>query len=253
MRLGLVLTLGLILAPVTVEAQATEKVYRIGILGNVPLADSYGALLWGAFTEGLRELGYMDGQNVSLEYVSSDGKYERLADQASELVHRKPDVIVAPADQNAIAAKRATQTIPIVMIGDPVGSGLVSSLARPGGNVTGLSVFEGGYEIVGKRLELLKEMVPRASHVAVLLNPGNPSHALGLKEVETAARSLKVQLHTLQARHPDDFDRAFAAMTKAHADGFLRLAAFGINSEDTYGSLFHHCSKRAMSLTAALL
>src|SRR4030095_3974258 len=113
----------------------------------------------------------------------------------------------------------------------------------------GLSVFAGGYEIVGKRLELLKEMVPRASRVAVLLNPGNPFHALGLKEVETAARSLKVQLHTLQARHPDDFDRAFAAMTKEHADGFLRLAAFGIHSEDTYGSIFHHCSKRAMSLT----
>jgi putative ABC transport system substrate-binding protein len=222
---------GALAAPVGVQAQLPEKARRIGILGNVPLNDSYGALLWGAFTQGLRELGYVDGQNVSIEHVSSEGKYERLADLAAGVVRRNPDVIVVPADQNALAVKHATQTIPIVMIGDPVGSGLVASHARPGGNITGVSTVAGGYEIVGKRLELLKEVAPRASRIAVLSNPGNPSHALGLNEVETAARSLNVQLHALQTRHPDDFEKAFAAMTNERADAVLILGdgMFGLH------------------------
>ena len=120
-------------APLAAGAQQAGKVFRIGILGNVPITESYGAALWGAFIQGLREFGYVDGQNISIEHISSEGKYERLPDLAAELVRRKVDVIVVPADQNALAVKQATRTIPIVMIGDPVGSGLVASLARPRG------------------------------------------------------------------------------------------------------------------------
>src|SRR5712691_2821826 len=148
-------TLGLLAAPLAAEAQPAGKVPRIGILGNVPLTDPEGARVWGAFIQGLRELGYVEGKNVTIEWRSSEGKYERLPELAAELVRLKVDVIVAPAGQNVVAAQRATRTIPIVMSGltDPVGSGLVTSLGRPGGNVTGLSGFS--TEIVGKQLELL--------------------------------------------------------------------------------------------------
>src|SRR5206468_6229469 len=132
------------------------------------------ATLWGAFIQGLRDLGYVEGQNVTIERVSSEGKYERLPDLAAELVRRKVDVIVVPASQNAMAARKVTRTIPIVIAtaGDPLAGGLVASLARPGGNVTGLTGIVGP-EIGGKRLGLLKEAVPRVSRMAFLFNPGN--------------------------------------------------------------------------------
>src|SRR5262249_32825987 len=131
--------------------------HRIGVLGNVPLAHPVSAQLWGEFFDGLRDLGYVDGQNVTIEYLSSEGKYERLPALAAALVQHKVDVIVVPAVQNVLAAKRATTTIPIVMasVGDPVGNGLVASLARPGGNVTGTSFQTSA--TVGKQLELLKQ------------------------------------------------------------------------------------------------
>jgi putative ABC transport system substrate-binding protein len=206
---------GVLAAPHAVGAQQAGRVYRIGILANV----SGGT--WGAFTQGLRDLGYVEGQNITIEFRSSEGKYERLPDLAAELVRLKVDVIVAPANENVVVAKQATRTIPIVMAGsfDPVGSGLVASLARPGGNVTGLSFR--ATEIEGKRLELLKEIAPRVSRVAVLSNPTNRAiHSL-LGEVEVAARSLGLQLQILEARGADEFQDAFVAMTRERAGALL--------------------------------
>ncbi len=211
-------------APLAADAQQSRRVFRIGILGNVPLTAPEGALLWGAFIQGLRELGYVEGQNITIEYRSSDGKYERLPDLAADLVRLKVDVIVVPAPQNALAAKNVTRTIPIVMAsaGDPVADGLVASLARPGGNITGLSGLVGP-EIGGKRLGLLKEAVPKVSRVAFLSNPANPPSAAYLGETKTAARSVKVQLQMLEAREPGEFERAFAAMTRERVDALLVL------------------------------
>jgi putative tryptophan/tyrosine transport system substrate-binding protein len=222
-RRAFVTGLGAVLAaPVAAHAQQAGRLYRIGVLGNVPITEPYGASLWGAFIQGLRELGYVDGQNISIEYVSSEGKYERLPALAAEFVRRKVDVIVVPADQNALAVKQATSSIPIVMIGDPVGSGLVANLARPGGNITGLSALAGP-EIVGKQLELLKATLPQVSRVAILRNPGNPTHPIWLRQAEIAARSLTIQIQTLQARGPDEFERAFKAMTTEGAGAVLIL------------------------------
>ena len=157
----------------------------------------------GNVCEGLRELGYVDGRNITIENLSSEGKYERLPALAAELVRHKVDVIVAPAAQNVIAAKQATQTIPIVMVsvGDPVGNGLVASLARPGGNVTGTSFLTSA--IVGKQLELLTQITPHVSRLAILLNPANPGHPLTLNEAKGAAHSLGVQRDVPSSPHPD--------------------------------------------------
>jgi putative ABC transport system substrate-binding protein len=213
----------LLAAPLAAGAQQAGKVYRIGILANVPLADPEGARLWGAFIQGLRELGYVEGKNITIEWRFSGGKYERLPELAADLVRLKVDVIVAPATQNVAVAKQATGTIPIVMTGsgDPVGSGLVVSLARPGGNVTGLAVLS--TEIVGKQLELLKEMVPKVSRVAILWNPTNPPHRRALEAAKIAAHSLGIQLDALEAQRPDDLERAFAAMTRERAGALLVL------------------------------
>ena len=217
------LTLATLTVPLTAGAQQAVKVFQIGILANLSLSDSEAAgRLWPAFIQGLRELGYVEGQNITIEWRVSEGRYERLPDLAAELVRLKVDVIVVPADQNALAAQQATRTIPIVMIGDPVGSGLVASLARPGGNITGLSNVVGP-EIAGKWLELLKAAVPQVSRVAILWNPGNPQHAAWLREAGIVARSQKVQVHALEARGPDDFGRAFTAMTRERAGAVLIL------------------------------
>ncbi|RPH54073.1 MAG: ABC transporter substrate-binding protein [Acidobacteria bacterium] len=175
----------------------------------------------GGHSSKLRDLGYVEGQNITIEFRSSEGKYERLPDLAAELVRLKVDVIVAPANENVVVARQATRTIPIIMAGsfDPVESGLVASLARPGGNVTGLSFR--APEIEGKRLELLKEIAPRVSRVAVLSNPTNRAIHSSLAEVEVAARSLRVQVQILEARGPDEFQGAFAAMTRERAGALL--------------------------------
>jgi len=208
---------GLLAAPLAAEAQQAGKTYRIGVLGNVPLTDPRSARLWGAFAEGLRDLGYVDGGNTTIEHRSSEGKYERLPALAAELVRLNVDIIVAPAAQNVLAARQASRTIPIVMasVGDPVGNGLVASLARPGGNVTGTSFLTS--VMVGKQLELLTQISPRVARLAILLNPANPGHPLTLEEAKAAAHSLRVQLQALEARGPDDFERAFAAMAREHA------------------------------------
>jgi putative ABC transport system substrate-binding protein len=213
--------LGLLAAPLASEAQQADRVYRIGILGNVPLSDPGSARLWGAFADGLRDLGYVDGRNITLENLSSEGQYERLPTLAADLVRHKVDVIVAPAVQNVMAAKQVTQTIPIVMVsvGDPVGNGLVASLARPGGNVTGTSFLTSA--LVGKQLELLKQITPHVSRLAFLVNPANPGLPLALEEAKAAAHSLGVQLQAVEARRPADLERAFAAMTRERAGAFF--------------------------------
>ncbi len=211
----------LLAAPVAAKAQQTGKVFQIGILGNISLAEPEGSRLWGAFIQGLRELGYVEGQNITIEWRVTEGKYERLPDLAAQLVNLKVDVIVVPADQNALAAQQATRAIPIVMIGNPVRGGLVANLARPGGNITGLSVL--APEIVGKQLELLKEVIPKVSRVAVLWNPTNPGHSLSLEEAKVATRSLGIQLQISGARGPGEFEGAFAAMTRARVGAVLVL------------------------------
>jgi putative ABC transport system substrate-binding protein len=224
------LTGGLIAVPLAAEAQPAGRSHRIGILGNVPPTEPYGALLWGAFIQGLRDHGYTEGQNISIEHLYSEGKYERLVGLADELVRRRVEVIVVPADQNALAARQATRTIPIVMIGDPVGSGLVASLARPGGNITGLAGIVGP-EVVGKQLELLKAAVPQLSRVAILRNPGNPLHAVLVREAGNVGRSMMLEFQTFEARGPDDFPTAFAAMARDRAGAVLVMTdgMFGIH------------------------
>jgi putative ABC transport system substrate-binding protein len=178
-----------------------------------------------AFRQGLRELGWVEGQNIVIDYRFAEGRFDRLPDLAVELVQLKVDIIVAQPTPAAAAAKNATKTIPIVMIsvGDPVGLGLIASLARPGGNVTGSS-YSVGLEITGKLLELLKETVPKARRVAILSNPANPAHPLAIREVSVAARSLGVQLQLLEARGPNEFDGAFAAMAKERVGALLVVA-----------------------------
>jgi putative ABC transport system substrate-binding protein len=217
---------GLATGSLAAKAQQPVKVYRIGFLGFGSRETT--APYVNAFEDSLRELGYVEGRNITIERRFAEGKIEQLPSLAAELVRLKVDVIMAgPAfayfpGSAGVAASRLTKTIPIVMfVGDPVGSGLVASLARPGGNITGLSLFNP--EIAGKQLELLKEVIPRLALVAVLQNPTDSSHALSLNELDVAARSLRVQLQVLQAREPDEFETAFAAMTRERASALLVL------------------------------
>jgi putative ABC transport system substrate-binding protein len=189
-------------------AQASEKIPKIGLL--LPYSTGPDARIE-AFRQGLRELGYVEGQTIKIEYRWADGKFDKLPDLAADLVHNSVDVIVAGATQASIAAKKSTTTIPIVMIGvsDPVGAGLITSLARPGTNVSGTSSMTA--EIVGKQLELLKETIPNVARVAALWNPANPIfQALQVKETENAARALGIRLRFIEARDPNEIDRAFA-------------------------------------------
>ncbi len=205
---------GLLAAPF-VEAQQAGKVYRIGVLE--PTSMALNAANLDAFRKGLRELGYVEGRNMMIEYRSADGRSERFPDLAAELVRLKVDVILTRGTPAVMAAKNATGTIPVVMAasGDPVLSGVVSSLARPGGNVTGLSAVV--VEVSGKRLELIREVAPGVSRVAALFNMSNPNDALQWKETETAAPTLRVQLQLLDVRKPGDFAGAFDAAVKGRA------------------------------------
>jgi len=210
----------LLAAPLAAEAQQAGRVPRIGFLGT------FAGPAFDAFRQALRELGWVEGQNIAIDYRSAGGRLDRLPDVAAELVRLKVDIIVAEGTQGVAAAKNATETIPIVMIAgsaDPVGLGFIASLARPGGNVTGLS-YSVGPEIVGKLLELLKETVPKVRRVAILSNPANPVQPLFIRELKVAARSLGVQLQLLEARGPDEFDGAFAAMTKERVGALLVVA-----------------------------
>jgi len=206
----------LLLAPCSaVEAQQPAKFPRIGFLS--PFSPSATALWHQAFLQGLRDLGWVEGKNISIEYRYAEGRRDRLPDLVADLVRLKVDIIVASVNTDALVAKKTTRTIPIVMAsaGDPVATGLVDSLARPGGNITGLSQM--APEMAGKRLELLKEIVPKLSRVAVLWNPQGTTSTLNWKELQLPARELGVKLQSLEVQSLNDFDKAFKDATKARA------------------------------------
>jgi putative tryptophan/tyrosine transport system substrate-binding protein len=229
--LAVVITLNLFLAPLAADAQQAATTARIGYL--VPnMANS--PHLHEAFRQGMRDLGYVEGRNLTIEYRDAAGKLERLPALAAELVASKVDVIVATATPHTLAAKQATKTIPIVFtaLADPVTSGLVTSLARPGGNVTGVSFL--APELVGKRLELLKQAVPGIRRVAVLWPPGDVPERTArdlLKGAELAARALGLRLQLVEARGPADFDLAFSKMTTERADALSVLTGAMLFSE----------------------
>ena len=210
----------LVVTGAVAQAQQPKKVYRIGYLSQFePARESSRSE---AIRVALRELGYVEGQNIAIEYRYADGKPDRFPDLAAELVRLKVDIIVAAGGSVIVqAAKNATKTIPIVMMGgglDPVEAGLVESLARPGGNVTGLTLLSG--ELGGKRLELLKEAVPKLSRVAVLHDPANPPTVREVKEVlPVPARALGLTIRSWEVRAADEFEQVFAAITKWRPDG----------------------------------
>jgi len=204
---------------VPVEAQQAEKVYRIGYLSVRSREREKNYLP--AFQEGLKELGYVEGKNIVIDYRWVHRKRERLPAMATELIRLKVELIVTGGGAAARAAQQVSKTIPIVMAEatSPVARGLVQSLARPGGNITGLSLRPP--EVFGKMLELLKETVPNLSHVAVLWNPKGPASTLGWNAIQSPARRMGVQLHSMEVRSPDDLDKAFQAATRADADGLI--------------------------------
>jgi putative tryptophan/tyrosine transport system substrate-binding protein len=223
---------------VPAKAQQPKKIPRVGyISGGYPSGGSGNPE---AFRKGLGELGYVEGKNIIIEYRYAETKLERYPDFLAELIRLKVDVIVTSSTPPTLAARDATKTIPIVFVavGDPVVSGLVTSLSRPGGNLTGLTII--APELSGKRLELLKEAVPRVSRVAILNNPANPVTSLILKETQGAAHALGLQLQSLEARNVKDFESAFEAATKAGVNALVVLV----------DSLFTGNRKRIVDLAA---
>ncbi|MFQ5899788.1 MAG: ABC transporter substrate-binding protein, partial [Candidatus Methylomirabilia bacterium] len=216
----LTLALGLLAGPLPVEAQKAGKVSRMGFLSHRPSPH------YEPFWQGLRERGWVEGQNLIIERRWAKGRSERFPDLAAELVGLQVDAIVAVTSAATRAAMQATRTTSIVMtvVGDPVTSGFVASLARPGGNVTGLSLLA-GLEIEAKRLQLLKEVVPHATRVAVLVNPTNPIHPpIVSQQLPLAAERLRLRLQILEARRPDELESAFEAATRERAEALLVLA-----------------------------
>jgi putative ABC transport system substrate-binding protein len=210
----------LLAAPLATQAQQTSKVRRIGYL-SAPTRESVEPVVQ-AFLRALRELGWVEGQTLLIEYRWADGKIERLPELAAELVRLKVDLIVAPAGTAALAAMKATSSIPIVMIfpAEPVGLGLVASMRRPGGNVTGTTSTPSP-ELFGKQLQILKETIPRATRVAMLLNPADLAFGTQVKEVEAAARAMHIHLQRAEAHGAEEFEGAFAAMTRERAEALL--------------------------------
>lgn len=225
LRPGVVVSLVLVLvaAALPVQAQQAVKAARIGFLSPSSSSDARIRDVLGVFRQGLRELGYVEGRSITIEARWADGKYDRLPGLAAELVRLRVDVIVAVAAPAIRAAKEATRTIPIVMavVVDPVATGLVASLARPEGNITGLSTTAPA--LVAKQLEMLKEVSPKASRVAALTNPANPGNAPQLRAAEVAAQRLGMQLQPVEARNPTELDSAFAAMTGQSVDAVIVL------------------------------
>ena len=210
-------------APPVADAQQVGKVMRIGVLATTPPTTPELARNWEAFRHGLGEYGWVEGQNLVMEYRWAAGQIERFPSLAAEAVSRKPDLLVAASTHGARAAKQATSTIPTVMIyvSDPIGEGLIASLALPGGNITG-PAFGVGQEIVGKLLEPVKEAVPTVARVGVLLYP-DASSAAYLRSTQVAGQVLAVKLHVVEVQHPTELEGAFAAMTRERVGAFLVL------------------------------
>ena len=219
-RRKLVIALGVsaLTAPLTPIAQQPAKFRRLGLLSS--FSSSEAAPWHEAFLRGLRDLGWDAGKNINIEYRYAEGRSDRLPDLAADLVRLKVDVIVASITPDVLAAKKATHTIPIVMAsGDPIAVGLVKSLAQPGGNVTGLSTMS--FELGGKRLALLKEILPKLSSAAVLWNPDDQISSLQWKEIQLPAQKLGIQLHSLEVRGSNGIDRAFDHAKKVHASALV--------------------------------
>jgi putative ABC transport system substrate-binding protein len=208
--------------PLAAHAQQAGKIPRVGFMGNSTAALE--ANLVGPFRDGLRELGYQEGRNIVIEYRWAEGNYERFPALVAELLAVPVDVIVTAGTPATLAVKKATSTMPLVMIavGDPVGTGVVPSLARPGGNITGLSSIAPDLE--GKRLELLREVIPNLSHVVLFLNPLNPFHTVSMRQALTAAQALGIKLQPLEVRTSGELDGAFAAIVREKPDALLILA-----------------------------
>jgi putative ABC transport system substrate-binding protein len=225
-------------APLAAGAQPAGKVYRIGFLGNSTAALE--ANLVGPFREGLRELGYVEGQNIVIEYRWAEGKYERFPALIAELLTERVEVIVTAGTPASLAVKKATTSVPLVMVavGDPVDTGLVASLARPGGNITGLTST--AEELEGKRLELLREVIPTLSHIAVLWNPENPTLLAALKEMRAAAQVLGIKLQVLEVRTSGELEETFKA-TVTKRPGALHVMG---------DRLFLHNRQRIMAFAA---
>ena len=220
-KLLVALGAGAFAAPLRAFAQQQGKVWRVGFL--TAGSSSTDARSFASFRQGMRELGYDEGRNIAYETRWAEGTLERLPGLAADLVGLKPDVMLVANTPSVLAAKKATRIIPIVMtgVGDPVGTGLVDSLARPGGNVTGITNIIG--EMAGKRLELLKQAVPRLSRVAVLGQPSDPIFAVQMGHAVAAARSLKVEVFPVEIHAVSELDRAFETIVKRRADGLIRL------------------------------
>jgi putative tryptophan/tyrosine transport system substrate-binding protein len=213
---------GALAVPLAAEAQSA-RVYRIGILGESG-SDPSEARVWQAFRLGLHELGWIEGQNIRIESRWAEGDFTRLPELAADLVRLKVDLIVTRGSIYVEAVRKATSAIPIVFVmhADPVGTGHVASLARPGGHITGLALMQ--TEIYRKEFEILISAVPAAKRIAVLWNPDTPSHIPGVKALEASARTLQVQLQTVVARNKADFETAFSTMARAQAQALLVLA-----------------------------
>ena len=216
------LTLGSLASPLAAEAQSAGKVPLIGYVGNS--SPSLEPRLLGAFRDGLRNLGYVEGQNIRIEYRWAEGRYERFPDFMAELVRLRVEVIVVAGTPATLAARRATNAIPIVMavIGDALETGVVPSLARPGGNVTGLSTVVP--ELEGKRLELLKQALPKLSRLAVLANPANPFVAVAWRQTQRAAETLHIKLQRVDVRQPEEFGNAFSVIANERPDALTVMA-----------------------------
>jgi ABC-type uncharacterized transport system substrate-binding protein len=207
--------------PFSARAQPSGKMYRIGFLGPTSYAERKRDV--DALRTGLRQLGYEEGRNIVIHYRWAEGRYDRLVEFAAELVKLNIDVIVTVSTPGALAAKQATSTIPIVMaaVGDPVAAGIVASLARPGGNLTGLTFFFA--EICAKRVELIKEAIPTLTRVAVLVNPANPSHHIALPVMQDMASALGVELVSVDAKGRDDITAAIATLAARRAQGLVAI------------------------------
>jgi putative ABC transport system substrate-binding protein len=222
--LAVMLVLGLLVASRCSDAQQAPKVYRIGrLIAGPPTLDPNPSLE--AFRQGLRDLGYVEGQNLVIESRYAEGNEERLRALATELVRLHVDLMVAGGSASIRAAQQATHTIPIVMATaayDAITEGFVASLAHPGGNITGLSNLGDG--LPGKRLELLKEALPQSTHIALLTNPASPLHASAMHNVTGGAQALGLHLHVVEVRRAEELDHAFAVMTRTGADAFIVLS-----------------------------
>ena len=208
--------------PVTAGAQQNQRAHRIGFMGNSTA--ELEANLVGPFRDGLRALGYEEGRNVIIEFRWADGKYDQFPALVAELLAAKVDVIITAGTPATLAIKKATSTVPLVFIavGDPVGTGVVPNLGRPGGNITGLSSIAPDLE--GKRLELLREVVPKLSHVAFFLNPANAFHTASMRQARVAAQSLGIKLQPMEVNKSEQLDGAFASIVKEKPDALLILA-----------------------------